>query len=199
MKKEQETEVLSSEKNIDEARELLNFSRNFADEEGRFPTQEEISMQSYEIVRYFGSFEAMLRAARLGKESFSLRKPGKRRYCRYCGELLPQYRWFFCPPIEHGEDTKRFNHSCEEKFAERDDKILAEASKEIKKLIEKPKRKVWHKCRECGEKCKIYLPVPLKEPKAKIVCRISPEYEAVKKMLIKEMEGKQKLVIPKIE
>lgn len=165
MKKEQESEILSSEKEVDEARELLNFSRNFADEQGRFPTQEEVPMESYEIVRYFGSYENMLRVARLGEESFPLRKPGKKRYCRYDNKLLPRHRWFFC------------DDECERKFVERDNEVLAEASKEIKRLIEKPKRRIWSRCKNCEEKCKIYLPVPSKEPEAKILCKTSPDYQ----------------------
>ena len=188
MKTSQESKTLSPRKELAEVRKLLNFARNFADEQGRFPTQEEIPMESYDVIRYFGSYEAMLRAARLGKESFPLRKPGKRRYCRFCNELLLQYRWFFC------------DDECERKFAERDDKILAEASEEIKRLVvEKPKRRIWHRCKKCKENCKIYLPIPQKEPGAKVICKASPEYEEANKILIKEMEGKQKLVIPKIE
>ena len=170
MKTSQETETLSPRKELAEVRELLKFARNFADKEGRFPTQEEVPMESYEIVRYFGSFEAMLRTARLGEENLPLRKPGKRRYCRYDNELLPRNRWFFC------------DDECERKFAERDDKILVEASEEIKRLVEKPKRRMWHQCKKCKENCKIYLPIPLKEPEAKITCRADPNYERLSKI-----------------
>lgn len=170
MKKEQGTKVLSSEKNIDEAKKLLNFARNFADEQGRFPTLEELPMESYEIVRYFGSFENMLRVARLGEERFPLRKPEKERYCRYDNKLLPRHRWFFC------------DNECERKFAERDNKVLTEASEEIKRLIEKPKRRMWYRCKKCEEKCKIYLPIPLKEPEAKITCKADPNYERLSKI-----------------
>jgi len=177
MKTLQETEMLSSKKDLREARGILRFTRKFRDEQGRYPTPQELPMENYEIVRYFGSYEAMLRVARLGEESLPLRKSEKKRYCRFCKELLPQHRWFFCPPIEHNEDTEQFKHSCEEKFVERDNEVLTEASKEIKRLIEKPEKRIWSRCENCEHECKIYLPVPLKEPKAKITCRADPQYQ----------------------
>lgn len=55
--------------------------------------------------------------------------------------------------------------------------VMIIAEEEIKRQVKKPRRRMWKKCKECGEKCKIFLPEPLEEPKAKILCRASPEYQ----------------------
>lgn len=188
MKTSQGSKTSSPEKEISEAQEaqeLLNFTRKFSDEQGRFPTLQELPKENNIIVYYFGSFEKLLRAAWLGQSPPPLRKGKKKRYCRYCNEFLPQSRWFFC------------DDECERRFAEESDIILTE--EEIKSPAKKPKRRMWNQCKSCKEKCEIYLPEPFEEPKAKIICKASPEYEIANEMLIKEMEGKQKLVIPKIE
>lgn len=190
MKTSQGSKTSSPEKGIseaNEAQELLNFTRKFSNEQGRFPTLQELPRENNIVTYYFGSFENLLQLAWLGQSPPPLRKDKKKRYCRHCNKFLPQSRWFFC------------DDECERKFAERDDEILAKISKEINKPMKKPKRRMWYKCKGCGENCKIYLPIPLKEPKAKIICKASAGYEAANEMLIKETEGKQKLVIPKIE
>ena len=163
MKTSQESRILSPEKEVNEAQGLINFTENFVDNHGRSPLPQELPMANNIVVYYFGSFENLLQVAWLGQNSPPLRKDKKKRYCRYCNKFLPQSRWFFC------------DDECERKFAEENDKILTE--EEIKRPVKKPSRRIWQKCEGCGENCKIYLPIPLKEPEAKITCRASPEYQ----------------------
>ncbi|GAH48224.1 unnamed protein product [marine sediment metagenome] len=168
MKTLENSKMLSPEKEVnetDEAQGLIDFVENFLDNHGRFPQPQELLKENNVICYYFGSLENLLRAAWLGQSPPPLRRDKKKRYCRHCSELLPQFRWFFC------------NDNCERRFAERDDEALREASEEIKRLVEKPRRRMWHKCKECGEKCKIFLPEPLEEPEAKVICKASPEYQ----------------------
>ncbi len=166
MKTSQETKMLSSEKEVGEAQEaqgLIDFVENFIEDHGRSPQLYEIPKENNIICYYFGSLENLLRAAWLGQSPPLLRRDKKKRYCRYDNKLLPQSRWFFC------------DDECERKFAEENDKILTE--EETKRAVKKPRRRMWKKCKGCGENCKIYLPIPLKEPEAKITCRASPEYQ----------------------
>lgn len=166
MKKEQGSEMLSSEKEVNEAQEaqgLITFVENFIDNHGRYPQLHELPKENNIICYYFGSLENLLQVAWLGQSPPPLRKGKKKRYCRYDNKLLPQSRWFFC------------DDNCERKFAERDDEILTE--EEIKRPVKKPRKRMWCKCKKCEEKCKIFLPEPLEELGAKIICKVSPEYE----------------------
>lgn len=173
MKTSQESEVLSSGKEVNEVQEILDFTRNFIDSHGRFPKLRELPAKKGTIVCYFGSFEALLQIARIGekavrieREDLPLRKSKEVRYCRYCGkegEPLPRHRWFF------------HNDECEEKFRKKNEEIPT--GREIKRPIKKPRRKIWAKCGECRENCKIYLPEHLQEPKAKITCKASLDYQ----------------------
>lgn len=151
------------------AQEILNFVKDFTDEKGRFPKIRELPVKKVTIVYHFGSYETLLQVARMGEKELPLRRGKKERYCRFCKRLLPRHRWFFCVPVIDCNGA-----SCEEKFAEKESRILSE--KEVKKKNKKPKRKMWHKCKECSYKCKIYLPRHLTEPKCLFICKTDPEY-----------------------
>jgi len=174
----QETKMLPPEKGIseaDEAQGLIDFVENFIEDHGRYPQSQELPKENNIITYYFGSFEMLLRCAWLGLSPPPLRKDKKKRYCRYDNRLLPRNRWFFC------------NDDCERKFAEEGDKALDEASEEIKEYVEEKRRKMWGKCRECKEKCKIYLPEDQTEPKADVICRSDSRYEEASRMLLKNL------------
>ncbi len=160
------------------AQSLLNFVKSFTDDYGRVPKLRELPVKKITVDYHFGSYETLLRQAKLGEmgeRGLPLRKEGKIRHCRYCGERLPRTRWFFCPP-KHKENKVRNN--CEKKYEEKHSVILSE--KELKKKVKKVYRKMWHKCKHCSETCKIYLPRPRKEPKADVICRADPRYEGIK-------------------
>lgn len=181
MKTSQKSETFPPGKGISEAQEaqeLLNFTRKFSDEQDRFPTLQELPRENDIIVYYFGSLEKLLRCAWLGQSPPPLRRDRKKRYCRYDNKVLPQLRWFFC------------NDDCERKFADENSLILTEDEIKIKGKVKKVRRRMWHKCKGCGEKCVIYLPESQDEPKAKVICKASPEYEEVNKTLLNEIKGK---------
>lgn len=67
MKTSQETKMLSSGKEEDEAQGLIDFVENFIEDHGRFPQPQELPRENNIVVYYFGSFEKLLRAAWLGQ------------------------------------------------------------------------------------------------------------------------------------
>jgi len=158
------------------AQELLNFCRDFAEDYGRFPKIHELPVKKVTVVYHFGSYETLMRVARIGEPILPKRRDRKKRYCRHCGKLLPRERWFFCAPLNHAGDINPDNvkPGCQEKFEEKHSRIFTET--ELRKKPPKGKRRMWHKCKACPEKCKIYLPSGAKEPKAKVICRADPEY-----------------------
>lgn len=160
------------------AQSLLSFVQGFTDDYGRVPKLRELPVKKITVDYYFGSYETLLRQAKLGEGGLPLRKEGKIRHCRYCGKRLPRTRWFFCPP-KYKENKVRNN--CEKKYEEKHSVILSE--KELKRKVKKVYRKMWHKCKDCSHECKIYLPRPKKEPKADITCRADPGYEEINKKL----------------
>lgn len=162
------------------AQELLNFVKDFTDEKGRFPKIKELPVKKATVVYHFGSYETLLQIAKMGEKELPLRKGNKKRYCRFCKRLLPRHRWFFCVPVIDNNGV-----SCEERFAEQESRILTE--KEIKKKNKKPRRKMWHKCKECPHKCKIYLPRHLTEPKCLFICKADPEYEELNEKFSKSL------------
>lgn len=176
------------------AQELLNFVKDFTENHGRFPKLRELPVKKVTVVYHFGSYETLLQIARMGEKDLPLRKGRKKRYCRYCGRILPRHRWFFCVPTVDGN-----GNTCEDKFAEQNSHILTEdeAKKHIGELDilrenyngQKSKRRVgkkmWHKCKACKEKCKIYLPEYLTEPPCLFICKADPEYEEINEKLSK--------------
>ena len=153
------------------AQHILNFVKDFTDEKGRFPKIRELLVKKSTVVYHFGSYETLLQVAKMGEKELPLRKDKKKRYCRYCQRLLPRHRWFFCVFVVDGNGA-----SCEEKFAERES---TRGCEEVKRNVPKPRRKMWHKCKECGEKCKIYLPKSRTEPNCVFICRADPQYEEI--------------------
>lgn len=151
------------------AQYILDFTKNFIEEKGRFPKIRELPVKKATVVYHFGSYENLLQVAKLGERELPLRRGKKKRYCRYCQGLLPRHRWFFCIPVIDGNGA-----SCEEKFAERESERGCE---ELKRNVPKPRRKMWHKCKECLHKCKVYLPRHLTEPKCLFICKADPGYE----------------------
>ena len=166
------------------AQGLLNFVKDFTDKHGRFPKLREFPVRKDTIIYHFGSYETLLQIAKMGERDLPMRKGNKKRYCRYCKKLLPQHRWFFCEFV-YDDCTNKVN--CEEKFAEKNSYILTE--EEIKRKDKKPRRKMWHKCKECGEKCKIYLPKPQTEPPCVFICRADPEYEKINEKFSQSLQN----------
>ena len=161
------------------AQELLNFVKDFTDEKGRFPKLRELPVKKVTVVYHFGSYETLLQVAKMGEKELPLRKGNKKRYCRYCKNLLPRHRWFFCVPVIDGNGA-----SCEDKFAEFEGQRGCD---EIKRNVPKPRRKMWHKCKECREKCKIYLPKHQVEPPCVFICKADPEYEEINEKFSKSL------------
>jgi hypothetical protein len=151
------------------AQELRNFVKDFTEEKGRFPKMRELPVKKVTVVYHFGSYEALLQVARMGEKELPLRKGKKKRYCRFCEKLLPRHRWFFCIFLTDSNGV-----SCEDRYAERES---VEGCEEIKRNTTKSRRKMWHKCKDCGEKCKVYLPKSRTEPNCVFICRADPEYE----------------------
>ena len=162
------------------AQYILDFVKDFIDEKGRFPKMKELPVKKVTVIYHFGSYETLLQVAKMGEKELPLRKGKKKRYCRYCQSLLPRHRWFFCVPIvdSHGA-------SCEEKFAEFESQRGCD---EIKRNVSKPRRKMWHKCKDCGEKCKVYLPKHQVEPPCVFICRADPEYEEINEKLSSSLQ-----------
>lgn len=160
------------------AQSLLNFVRTFTDDKGRAPKLRELPVKKATVDYHFGSYETLLRQAKIGEGGLPLRKVGKVRYCRYCGKRLPRTRWFFCPT---GYKENKVRNNCQEKYKEKHNTILSE--EEIKRKVKKVYRKMWHKCKDCSHKCKIYLPRPRKEPPCVFICRADPEYEEASRSL----------------
>jgi len=158
------------------AQQILNFTKDFFDKERRFPKMKELPVKKVTVVYHFGSYETLLQIAKMGEKELPLRKGNKKRYCRFCKRLLPRHRWFFCVPIIDCNGA-----SCENRYAEKESRILTE--EEIKRKVKKPRRKMWHKCKECGEKCKIYLPKPRTEPNCLFICRADENYEEINEKL----------------
>jgi len=152
------------------AQELLNFVNNFADSNGRFPKIRELPVKKCTVTYHFGSFETLLRIARIGEKELPQRRSRKERHCRCeCGKLLPRHRWFF------------FSEECEERYRSKDERGME--FEEERKPKKKARRKMWHKCKSCKYKCKIYLSKGQREPKAKVICKADPEYEMLNETL----------------
>jgi hypothetical protein len=164
------------------AQQILDFTKDFIQKKNRYPKIREYPIKKVTIVYHFGSYETLLQLAKMGEKDLPVRKSKEKRYCRYCGQLLPLHRWFFCEFVVD-DCTNKVN--CEEKFAEENSQILTE--EEVKRKVKKTKRKMWHKCKECKEKCKIYLPKHLTEPPCLFICKADPEYEEINEKLSKSL------------
>ena len=166
---------IAAPKKTNGAQSLLNFVKGFTDDYGRVPKLRELPVKKITVDYHFGSYETLLRQAKLGEGGLPLRKEGTIRHCRWCGKRLPRTRWFFCPA---GYKENRVRNNCQEKYKEKHSTILSE--EEIKRKVKKVYRKMWHKCKACSHDCKIYLPRPQKEPRADVICRADPRYEGIK-------------------
>ena len=160
------------------AQQIFDFTKDFIKKNRRYPKLREFPVKKSTIILHFGSYETLLQVAKMGEKDLPVRKSRKKRYCRHCKKLLPQHRWFFCEFIF---DDCNNTINCEEKYAEENSYILTE--EEVKRHVPKPRRKMWHKCKECGEKCKVYLPKHQTEPPCVFICRADPEYEEINEKL----------------
>jgi len=160
--------------------DLVNFARDFMDENGRHPDYKDFKVKRSLIEYHFGSLNTLLVIAR-ELASFDelgtlpvIPKSKKVRFCRTCKKKLPRHRWYFC------------NQGCEDGYKDLEDPDIL-----FKDLVGRPKRvprRIWKKCAECPEKCKIKIPKDLEEPPYKVVCKVSPEYEELNSELSKGKE-----------
>jgi hypothetical protein len=109
----------------------------------------------------FGSLANLKGLVQDGFQPVRRREPG-RRYCRFCGKLLPGHRWFFCDPpnVEDNVEDKRI-FSCQEKYLDLDDGL----GEEWVDGGDQAERKPLAVCSECPETCKVKIPVEQDEAK----------------------------------
>ena len=156
------------------AQELLNYVNDFADSHGRFPRLRELPIKKRTVEYHFGSYETLIRLAQVGEKPLPQRKERAERKCRCgCRRILPRHRWFF------------YSEACEEKYIEKHEREIRVTEKQ--KAQKRKYRKIWHKCKKCKHKCKIFLPRGQKEPPAKVICKADSEYGEINEIISKSL------------
>lgn len=144
---------------------LYLWVKDFYERRGRVPRLAEIPATEVQVNYHFGSYVNLKAVVQDGFQPVRRRELG-RRYCRFCGKLLPAHRWFFCDPPEKmngdpSEDLRRL--SCQEKYLDRGDPDLGDERDEL--APDKEERKPLSICQGCLEKCKVTIPKEQDESK----------------------------------